>query len=188
MTQSQTGHYTTVAKILHWWIAVLIIMMLIFGQGFDEPKSADEMAFSLAGHSSLGLTVIGLIVLRILWRLGHPAPELPEGLNPAQKSAAKLSHLMLYALMIYVPLTGLYTIAAHESVATPFGAFNLNATLSFLGDGNFEGRRFLHEIGTWGLIGFLGLHIAAALQHQFILKDGVLRRMWFGRGKPKAAE
>jgi len=186
MNQPHNTHYTTVAKILHWSIAVLIVMMLVFGQGFDEPKTDDEMVFSLAGHSSLGLTVVGLLVLRILWRLGHPPPELPGDLNAAQKSAAKLSHLVLYALMIYVPLTGLYAIAAHEMVATPFGAFNLNAALSFLGDGNFEGRRFFHEVGTWGLIGFLGLHIAAALQHQFVLKDGVLRRMWFGRGKPKA--
>lgn len=185
MNQPQNTHYTTVAKILHWWIAVLIIMMLIFGQGFDDSKTADEMAFSLMGHSSLGLTVIGLLVLRILWRLGHPPPDLPEDMNGAQKSAAKLSHLMLYTLMIYVPLTGLYTIAVHETVATPFGAFNLNAALSFLGDGGFEGRRFLHEIGTWGLIGFLGLHIAAALQHQFVLKDGVLRRMWFDRSRKK---
>ncbi len=188
MQKSGNTHYTKVAKALHWAIAVLIIMMLVFGQGFDGLKTEEEMAFFLAGHSTLGLTVIGLIVLRILWRLGHPPPALPAGMKAAHKTAAKLSHLMLYALMVYVPLMGLYTVAAHETVAMPYGTFDLNAALSFLGDSDFEGRRFLHEIGTWGLIGFLALHVAAAFHHQFILKDGVLRRMWFGGGKPEASE
>ncbi len=184
MAAPSDTHYTTIAKVLHWAIALLIMMMLLFGQGFEEPKTVDEMAFSLAAHSTLGLTVLGLLILRILWRFGHPPPALPSDLSAAQRNAAKLSHFMLYALMIYVPLTGLFTIASHETIATPFGAFNLNATLSFLGDGNFEGRRMLHEVGTWGLIGLLALHIAAAFQHQFLLKDGILGRMWFGRGKP----
>lgn len=188
MQKFDTTHYTKVAKALHWAIAVLIIMMLVFGQGFDGLKTEEEMAFSLAGHSTLGLTVIGLLVLRILWRLGHPPPALPAEMKPTHKKAANLSHLILYALMVYVPLMGLYTVAAHETVAMPYGAFDLNAALSFLGDSDFEGRRFLHEIGTWGLIGFLAVHIVAALHHQFILKDGVLRRMWFGGSKPKASE
>lgn len=183
ITPSGPIHYTSVAKFLHWAIALIIIMMLIFGQGFENITTDDEMAFSLTGHSTLGLTVIGLIILRILWRIGHLPPDLPETVTGAQKTAAKLSHLLLYALMIYVPVTGLYTAAAHEIAVMPYGAFDLRETLSFFGTADFEGRRFLHELGTWLLIGLLAIHINAAFLHQFIQKDGVLRRMLPGKAK-----
>lgn len=183
MNKRAPAHYSGVAKFLHWAIALLIIMMLVFGQGFDDPKTEAEMAFSLTGHSTLGFTAIGLILLRILWRIGHPPPKLPETVSPLQTKASKLSHLLLYALMIYVPMMGLYTAAAHEMAVMPYGAFDVREALSFLGNDNFEGRRFLHEIGTWLLIALLVVHVAAAFMHQFIQKDGVLRRIWFGGGK-----
>lgn len=174
-------HYTGVAKFLHWAIAILIIMMLIFGQGFDDLKTSDELAFSLQGHSTLGFTVITLLVLRILWRLGNPPPALPETVAPTQVMLSKLSHLLLYALMIYVPATGIYTAAAHEYAVLPYGAFDVRDAFSFLGASDFDGRRFLHEIGTWLLIALLVVHILAAFLHQFVQKDGVLRRMLPGK-------
>lgn len=183
MTDISPTHYTGVAKFLHWAVALLIIMMLAFGQGFEDPKTTTEMAESLMGHSTLGLTALTLILLRILWRIGHPAPSLPETVSPLQAAASKASHLLLYALMIYVPLTGIYTAVAHETTVMPYGAFELREALSFLGATDFDGRRFLHELGTWLLIALLAVHIGAAFLHQFVQKDGVLRRMWFGRGK-----
>jgi cytochrome b561 len=177
MTQNKLTHYTGVAKFLHWAIALIIVMMLSFGQGFESIATDEEMAFSLTGHSTLGVTVIGLIILRILWRIGHPPPALPETLGDSQKSAAKLSHLALYGLMIIVPLTGLYTAAAHEMPVMPYGAFDLREVISFAGNDNFDGRRAIHELGTWILIGLLMVHISAAFLHQFVQKDGVLRRM-----------
>ncbi|MEL6875152.1 MAG: cytochrome b [Pseudomonadota bacterium] len=182
MTAAGSTHYTGVAKTLHWLIALIIITMLIFGQGF-ESSEGDDLAFSLTGHSSLGLTVIGLIILRILWRIGHAPPPLPETVVGAQRLAAKLSHLLLYALMIYVPATGLYTAAAHAMPVMPYGAFDVRQTLSFLGADDFEGRRFLHELGTWLLIALLAVHVSAAFLHQFVQKDGVLRRMLPGKAK-----
>lgn len=183
MTKVAPIHYTGVAKGLHWAIALIIITMLIFGQGFESATSDDEMAFSLIGHSSLVLTVIGLIILRILWRMSHPAPPLPQTVSPAQAAASKVSHVLLYALMIYVPMTGLYTAAAHDMAIMPYGAFDLRTVLAFAGDDDFSWRRFLHELGTWLLIALLAVHIGAAFLHQFVQKDGVLRRIWFGQGK-----
>ena len=158
-------------------------MMLVFGQGFDDIKTPDEMDFSLRGHSTLGFTVITLLVLRILWRIGNPPPALPETVAPAQAMLSKLSHLLLYALMIYLPATGIYTAAAHEYAVLPYGAFDVRQAFSFLGSSDFDGRRFLHEIGTWLLIALLAVHILAAFLHQFVQKDSVLRRMWFGGSK-----
>ena len=177
MSDTAPKHYTGIAKFLHWAIALIIIMMLSFGQGFENITTDEEMVFSLTGHSTLGLTVIGLIILRILWRIGHPPPTLPETVTGVQRTAARLSHLLLYALMIYVPITGLYTAAAHEMAVMPYGAFDVREMLSFFGTDGFEGRRFLHELGTWLLIALLAVHISAAFLHQFIQKDGVLRRM-----------
>lgn len=183
MNRPSPIHYTGIAKFLHWAIALLIIMMLVFGQGFDDITDDGELAFSLSAHSGLGLTVVTLLILRILWRIGNPPPGLPETVAPVQAKASRISHLLLYALMIYVPLTGIYTAAAHEITVVPYGAFELREVVSFLGASDFDGRRFLHEIGTWLLIATLAVHILAAFLHQFVQKDGVLRRMWFGKGK-----
>jgi len=184
MTQASPIHYSGIAKLLHWAVALIISLMLFFGQGFENITSDDEMAFSLTGHSTLGLTVIGLIILRILWRLGHPAPSLPESVSSLQAGASKISHFLLYAMMIYVPITGLYTAAAHDMSVMPYGAFDLRDVLAFMGDDGFSERRSLHEIGTWLLIALLAVHVGAAFLHQFVQKDGVLRRMWFGGPKP----
>ncbi|MEP2990652.1 MAG: cytochrome b/b6 domain-containing protein [Parasphingorhabdus sp.] len=183
MTSSEPVRYTGVAKFLHWTIALIIIMMLTFGQGFESITTDEEMAFSLTGHSSLGLTVIGLILLRILWRLGHPSPALPDTVGEKQKAAAKTSHLALYGLMIFVPLTGLYTAAAHEIPVMSYGVFDLRQVIAFMGNDDFDGRRAIHEFGTWLLIGLLVVHISAAFLHQFVQKDGVIRRMLPGKSK-----
>lgn len=75
------------------------------------------------------------------------------------------------------------TAAAHEMPVMPYGAFDLRQTLSVLGADDFEGRRFLHELGTWLLIALLAVHASAAFLHQFVQKDGVLRRMLPGKAK-----
>lgn len=173
-------HYTGVAKALHWAIALIMITMLIFGQGFDGSEGAD-LAFSLTGHSSLGMIVISLILMRVFWRIGHPPPSLPDTVPPLQRTAARLSHLALYGLMIYLPATGIITAAAHEIPIMTFGAFDLRGVLAFLGADDFEGRRYLHEIGTKALIGLLLVHIGAAVLHHFVQKDNILRRMLPGK-------
>lgn len=184
MTKPSPQHYSGVAKFLHWAVALIILTMLTFGQGFDDIVKEDELLFSLSAHSSLGFTVIGLIVLRILWRLGHKPPALPESVSGPQKTAAKWSHILLYGLMVLVPLTGIYAASTHELAVMAYGAFDVREVFAFLGAADFDGRRAIHEFGTWLLIGLLAVHIIASLFHQFVQKDGVLRRMWFGKGRP----
>ena len=183
MSKPTPLHYTGVAKFLHWAVALIIITMLTFGQGFDDIVIEDELLFSLSAHSSLGFTVIGLIVLRILWRLGHKPPALPENVSDNQKTAAKWSHMLLYVLMVIVPLTGIYVASTHELAVMPYGAFDVREAFAFLGAEDFDGRRAIHEFSTWLLIGWLTVHILASLFHQFVQKDGVLRRMWFGKSR-----
>ena len=183
MKQQSPLHYTNVAKTLHWAVALIIMTMLTFGQGFDDIAQEDELLFSLTAHSTLGFTVIGLIVLRILWRLGHKPPALPDSVSDQQKTAAKWSHILLYALMVTVPLTGIYVASTNELPVMPYGAFDVREAFAFLGAVDFDGRRAIHEFSTWLLISLLAVHIMASLFHQFVQKDGVLRRMWFGKGR-----
>ena len=184
MTKPSPLHYSGVAKFLHWAVALIIMTMLTFGQNFDDIVKDDEMLESLRAHSTLGFTVIGLIVLRILWRLGHKPPALPENVSDNQKTAAKWSHILLYVLMVIVPLTGIYAAATHELAVMPYGAFDVREAFAFLGAEDFDGRRAIHEFSTWLMIGLLAVHIIASLSHQFVQKDGVLRRMWFGKERP----
>lgn len=173
---TQSNAYTGVAKTLHWVMALIIIVMLIFGEGLEDSKG-EELTKGLAAHSSLGLIVLALVLLRILWRFGHPPPALPEAMGTAQKIAAHAVHAAIYVLMIYLPLTGLYAAAVHDVPVTPFGAFDVREALSFLGVGSFDARRPLHAIGTKVMLALVVLHIGAALYHQFVQRDAVLRRM-----------
>lgn len=172
----QSMAYTSVARWLHWIMAVLIGLALFFGFPMDEQEGA-ELASSLARHSSAGILVFGFAVLRIFWRLGYPPTSLLTHVSKPQALAASAVHLALYGFMLGVPLTGMYAAAAHDLPVMSFWMFNLRDSVQFLGADNFETRRSVHTIAMDAFLLFLILHIGGALVHQFYFKDDVMRRI-----------
>jgi cytochrome b561 len=125
-------------------------------------------------HVSLGVLVIGLTMLRLGWRTVVPGPA-PSG-TPLVQFAAKAMHLALYALALAVPIGGLVMMAAKGRSLEVFGLFTvppLMATDRALGKTLEEA----HEVLAYVMLGLVGLHSAAAIVHQAILKDGALVRM-----------
>ncbi len=173
-------HYGTVAMTLHWLIAVAIIGMLIVGKYMVDLPNEDSNKFALYQlHKSFGISILVLTLVRIGWRLGHPAPALPPGMPAWQRWGAHISHYGLYALMLAIPLSGWAAVSA-STLGIPtllFGAVEL-PTLPITPDRDtHEVWQETHELLGNIMIGLLILHVLAALKHHFVDRDTVLRRM-----------
>ncbi|HOY78943.1 MAG TPA: cytochrome b/b6 domain-containing protein [Hyphomonadaceae bacterium] len=184
--------YTAVAIALHWSIALLIIGMIAVGWIMEDmaggPGSPKTAIIQI--HKSIGITILLLTIARIVWRLMNPPPPEPA-MPKLQALLASSVHIFLYALMIAMPLTGWIMasaeIAQHETrffgtveMYVP-GIAGLPAEAR---EGVAETMHMLHARLTWVIIGLLVLHVAGALKHQFVDKDGLLARMapgLFGR-------
>ena len=181
--------YTSGAKSLHWLIALLIFVLFPLGWLMGDFSGIQKaQAYNL--HKSLGITVLALMALRIAWRGFYGAPALPSTMPALERTAAKLGHLALYALLFALPLAGWAVISTSAKPSLLFGYvdFPLIPWLADLSLGDkksyhemFEGA---HEALAYALLALLAVHVAAALRHAIVLKDGVLSRMLprFGRG------
>ncbi|MFM2041929.1 MAG: hypothetical protein RLY86_505 [Pseudomonadota bacterium] len=187
-TQGEIGRYGPVAMALHWATALAILLLLgtaLLMQPLTEGGST--RAPLLALHISLGVTVLALTVIRLVWRLTHRPPTLPAGMPGWEKVMARIVHTLFYILLLAVPLGG-YVVASLHPNSAGIVWFGL-AELPGLppppdGNGAMVADRVADGHRTLGLIlaTLAALHIAAALKHHFVSKDGVLARMWpFGR-------
>jgi cytochrome b561 len=196
--------YTAVAAIIHWLIALAILVMIGVGWKMVGLEEHDPLKMPLYNfHKSLGLSVLALTILRVIWRLGHKPPPLPSHMPAIQKFAAHASHAGLYVLLIALPLSGwIFT----DSVGFPapfWGLFEMPAlyrwdeatrTVVLFGlipiagfpDSThaWHGMQRVHRWLGYALMALLALHVAAALKHTFVDRDGLLLRMVprFGRG------
>jgi cytochrome b561 len=178
--------YGSVAMAFHWIIAALVIANICLGLWFGEFMGrGDPAKFMVVQlHKSIGLTVLVLSILRVVWRLMNPHPPVPWT-NPAMRTLALVSHYTLYTLIIVIPLTG-YLLVSASPLGNPtsfFGLFDW-PNLPFFTGQTREQLRPIHEtLGTthvllaWLSIVLIPLHVGAALYHQYLRKDDVLRRM-----------
>jgi cytochrome b561 len=166
----------SVAKFLHWTIAILVVMMLFGGTSMgDLPNGPDKM-WVYATHKSLGLTILALMLLRLVWRFFDPRPADPPGLGGPAKFAARAVHVAFYVLLIAMPLSGWLYNSASNFPLKWFGFFSVPA----LSGPDKELKHFAHEVHETVyliIIAVILLHAAAALKHHFIDRDSVLRRM-----------
>jgi cytochrome b561 len=178
--------YTRLAMLLHWLIAILMIgnIALIWTANYLPDDSVRPF---IDTHKSIGITVLGLAVLRLLWRAANPPPPMPETYRPIEKRAAHAAHWVLYVLMFAMPLSGWAHDSAWSAASTHpmflFGLFQW-PRLSFLQGFDPKTQDWWHDtLGlvhtslAYVLIALLVLHILGALKHQFIDKDREFQRM-----------
>ncbi len=199
--------YSAVAVVLHWAIAFAILFNIPLG--FWMHITAEHGGFNAAVfeafqlHKSVGLSVLGLSLVRLAWRLTHKPPPLPEHMPVWERIVSKATHWAFYGLMIGLPLSGWLYVSAgwsHEqerafNVPTIFFGlfpvphlFNLSEagaqTRSAVADGAFTA----HYVFAYAAIGLAVLHIGAALKHHVIDGDEVLAHMVPGvRGRNETA-
>lgn len=163
------------AQLFHWGMFLLILGAWFAVETREEfPKGTAERSQWMSLHMALGLSIFFLVWVRLAARF---AQVTPTGTGPAlQQKLATLVHLGLYLLMILMPVTGLIAAQLTGKPVSWFGVIDIPMFFSEneeLGESMEE----LHESGWTAMMVLVGLHAAAAFYHQFVSKDGTLRRM-----------
>jgi cytochrome b561 len=177
--------YSAVAVILHWFLAAAILAGFVIGlQQSDEPPSPERVRW-INYHKWVGLTILALSALRLLWRLSHRPPGLPESMQPWQRRASDWVHRGLYLFFFLVPLAGWAYSCALGFHVVYLGLIplpDLAPKNKALADVLIE----VHATLAWTLATLVCLHAAAALKHHFVDRDGLLWRMSLRGGARKA--
>ncbi|HLJ18870.1 MAG TPA: cytochrome b [Stellaceae bacterium] len=166
--------YGRTAVVLHWAVAVLILVALVLAWVLPR-RNAPGYDVLLELHKSVGMVVLAVVVSRLLWRFRNPVAPA-AGLTPLEAGLSEATHWALYAVMFVIPLTG-YLFASAEGQHLDF--FGLFTAQSPMPTDRAVSRplEFVHKTGQYAVYGFVGLHVAAALYHHFVKRDGVLQRM-----------
>ena len=173
--RNTTRTWGSLSKAFHWLIVLLIINQWLIAERADELKGLAKLE-ALAWHKSFGLTILMLAVLRLLWRLMNPTPDLTTETHRWERMLAKISHVLLYALIFAMPLTGWmmssaknYPVSWFKLVQFPDLVAPAEQTFHLMDD--------LHHLLFKVLVGVALLHVAGALKHHFIDRNDVLKRM-----------
>lgn len=182
--------YGALAQIVHWATAVLVIALFALGLFMvklapETPEEIEKTFFWYSLHKTLGLSVLTLACLRIAILFLQPRPASVEGHNSLEVTAAHIVHWMLYGLIFLMPLTGWLHHSTTEGLAPIWGPFP--ERIAFV-PATFEWERifaFAHYSTAYLMAALVLLHIAGALKHLVIDRDGTLRRMLPTQNVPK---
>jgi len=167
--------FTPLQRLLHWLMAACILAMLFIGVGMVSTVMPKYLTF-VSIHKPLGIAILTLALIRLALRLRYGAPPLPADLPEPMKLAAQVSHYAFYALMISMPLIGWGMLSAAAYPVVLFEGWHLPAILpqsdslhTLLWDAHF----YL----AFAFFALILLHVAAALFHALVRRDGVFETM-----------
>ena len=183
---ARDARYDPVALLLHWLMAVLILgnWLLPHLTGLMARSSVPQ---AIALHRSVGVTVLVLVLLRAAWRFVSPPPALPGGTTLILRYASHAGHAALYLLMVSVPVLGILFTWAGGRALSLWGLAIIPAP-GWVDPDLHDTLRDLHELAANAMLWLVGLHVAAALIHQYVFQDGLLDRMLparFRRSRPR---
>lgn len=169
--------YSKPAVALHWLIAALIIAAFLLGVTMtDIPGITPTKLKYYSWHKWLGVTVLGLVAIRLLWRLTHRPPAYPASMPAWQQRAAHALHGTLYFLMVAIPVSGyLYSLAS----GVPVVYLGIVPLPNLIGP-DPELKPVLKAVHYWlnmTLLTAFALHVAAALKHLLVDRDRIFQRM-----------
>lgn len=188
-TEDTRLRYDTVAMTLHWLIALLVIANVCSGIYFADlaPKGTVPW-WVVPMHKSTGLTVLVLSVLRLLWRLTHKWPPLPQSMSAGLRALARTTHVLFYFFIIAIPFVGWAMVSASPRNTPTYWYWLFEwPRLPFLANLPMADKKptahlfgELHAIFAYLAVALVLLHVAGALYHHYLRRDQVLKRMWFG--------
>lgn len=176
MAEPITQRYTGIAIALHWLVAAGIVANVALAWLWPHLADANVRP-AIDTHKSIGITILGLAILRVLWRITHRPPPLPLAYRPWEGRAAHIVHWALYFLLFAMPLTGWIMDSAYKDAAAHpmllFGLFEwprIGAVLHMAAGPKaaiHDGFGAAHARLSYLLYGLFALHVAGALKHQF---------------------
>lgn len=173
---SATNAYGSLARAFHWTTAGLLLVQIPLAFYMVPQPLGPAKLGNYAAHKSIGLLIFTVTVIRLAWRLAHPAPPLSAGIPGWQRIVARGTQFFLYVLLCLMPLTGLLRSQAANFQVSVFDLFRVP---TFVG-ADPEWSKSLaaaHELQGEILLALIGAHALAALYHHFIRRDDVLRSM-----------
>ena len=168
--------FNLLARLLHWSMALAILTMLFIGVGMMTSLTWRPWLLDL--HQPLGVTILLLAIVRLLNRLRNGAPALPTDIPRWQVLAASASHWVLYALMICLPLLGWGMRSAGGWPLTMVSGVTLPSIVP-VDPFWYALLRDAHGLLAWLLFAVVLMHLAAALVHAWVRRDGVFSTMTF---------
>ena len=179
-----THSFPAFSRLLHWLMAVMIVAMLFIGIGMMA--SLTDYHWLVSIHRPLGIAILLLVAIRLVNRVFNPAPPLPGDLPTLLRVAAQGSHVLLYALMFAVPLVGWGMLSAERYPVVLYGALVLPPILP-QNDMLFAWLRSTHTVLAVLLFVTFLAHVAAAMVHALVFRDGVFESMASVRSGPDRA-
>lgn len=168
-----TGH-----RVFHWLSALLILVTIPVGLAMTSEGFVAIGDALYVTHKSLGVVILAVLLLRVLWRVVTPGPpRLPPSVPPVQRRLAERTHLALYLLVGLMGVTGYLRVVSGDFPVEILDALGIPPLIS----GAPELSRWLsvvHKVGAYLLVAGLAAHVAAAVHHALVLRDGVFQRMW----------
>lgn len=173
--KDNTQSYGWGSQAFHWGtFALFVALIVIVNQMVDMPKGPDK--FALIGlHKSLGITMAFLLFARISWRMANPTPQDADA-SPKEVKAARVMHFALYAVLLALPMSGMIMSLAGGHPVSWFGIVEMP---NLIGENkSLAGTaKMIHQFAAYGTVLMIAGHVAASLWHQFVRKDGVMKRM-----------
>ena len=188
------ARYDGGTRLLHWLVVLLLlaqipagVAMIVPAQvgGFQALPGVEQSTIDTlyVFHKGLGAILIAVVFARVAWRLTHRHPPLPATIPELERRIARITHISLHVLMVLMVVTGYvhviglgFPIELLDALGVPplIPRMEHPAVIS----------SFVHRAAAFVLVGVIGVHVAEVLRHHFVLRDGVLGRMWppLGRG------
>lgn len=187
--QSQAGdRYTRTAIVFHWIIGVLVIGNILLAWTFKNLPDEIAQPYTNA-HKTVGITVLGLALMRLLWRIGHRPPPFSPQIPRWQVTAARTSHAVLYFMILAMPLSGwIYDSAWEYASSVPINVFGLfeMPRISWVANMPAEPKKAVDELFghvhvwlSYVLYALLAAHLIGAFKHQWFDRVPTLQRMTF---------
>ena len=177
-----THRYSGMAILLHWLTALLLIGSFSAGLYMVDMKFSPQKLTLFSYHKWIGVSVFCLVMVRLLWRLGHRPPPLPAWMPAWQVAASRVSHALLYVFLLATPVSGWLYSSAAGVPTVPFGLAMLQLPDVVNKDGGLAlTLKFVHMAINYSLGALICLHVAAALKHLLINRDGIMSRMLPGK-------
>jgi cytochrome b561 len=188
-------HWGRISRAFHWGLVVLAAIQIPLGfymvdvyEFYTETYADDRLPMVLRtsmSHHTIGFLILTLATFRLAWRASNPTPGLPANLAAYQRRLARTTHVLLYILMFAYPLSGWAALSSYEGEFPIFffGWDSMPRIVPQVAEGQRFDYDFFAQIHRFGWrVGalILGLHVFGALWHQFVAKDGILKRMWRG--------
>lgn len=186
MLRNTYNSWGFIARAFHWITALMIVGLFFYGLYIHDFIPREERAGHYTIHASVGISLLALLVLRVLWRVVNPTPRPPRDASKMMIGAAHLGHFGLY-LLAFAAATAGWLVAGSGRASLDYYLFGVVPMPSVLGLNSPYHRDLeeAHEFLAWALIALVVVHVAAAIWHQIVRKDGILARMT--SGKPSAS-